>query len=74
MTYGTSSSSAGSGTATLSGNSIIVSLDTGEVVREWESATEPLSVAEGLLFFTEDQENMAWSCINLETFETIPTT
>ena len=29
MTYGTSSSSAGSGTATLSGNSIIVSLDTG---------------------------------------------
>ena len=29
VTYGTSSSSAGSGTATLSGNSIIVSLDTG---------------------------------------------
>lgn len=58
---------------TLSGAIQIVSLDTGEVVREWESTTEPLSVAEGLLFFTEDQENMAWSCINLETFETIPT-
>jgi len=36
-------------------------------------AIQIVSLADGLLFFTEDQENMAWSCINLETFETIPT-
>ena len=58
---------------TLSRAIQIVSLDTGEVVREWETATEPLCVAEGLFFLIENQETMAWTCIDLNTFELMPT-
>ncbi len=54
---------------TLSRAVQIVSLDTGEVVREWGTATEPLCVAEGLLFLTEDPETMVWTCMNLDTFD-----
>ncbi|HWP21901.1 MAG TPA: DUF5050 domain-containing protein [Candidatus Cryosericum sp.] len=57
---------------TLSRAIQIVSLDTGEVVREWESSAEPLCVAEGLFFLTENQETMAWTCFDLNTFELIP--
>ena len=58
---------------TLSRAIQVVRLDTGEVVREWEAATEPLCVAEGLLFYTTDKETMAWTCVDLNTFEEIPT-
>ncbi|MEN6418149.1 MAG: DUF5050 domain-containing protein [Clostridiaceae bacterium] len=57
---------------TLSRGIQIVSLDTGEVVREWESAAEPLCVAEGLFFLTESQDPMTWTCIDLNTFELVP--
>lgn len=56
---------------TLSRGFQIVSLDTGEVVREWESAIEPLCVAEGLLFITEKQDPMYWTCIDLNKFELV---
>lgn len=58
---------------TLSQAIQIVRLDTGEVVREWEAAAEPLCVAEGLLFYTTNQETMDWTCVSLDTFEEIPT-
>lgn len=57
---------------TLSRAVQIVSLDTGKVVREWETATEPLCAAEGLFFLIENQETMAWTCIDLNTFELVP--
>lgn len=57
---------------TMSRSIQIVRLDTGEIVREWEAATEPLCMAEGLLFYTVDKETMDWHCVSLDTFEEIP--
>jgi len=57
---------------TLSKGVHIVSLDTGEIVREWATETEPLCAAEGLFFLIENQETMAWTCIDLNKFELVP--
>ena len=54
---------------TVSREIAIVDLATGEVIRRWEAHTDPLSVGEGLLFYTEQDEGMRWHCVNIDTGE-----
>ena len=56
----------------LSNFIVVVDLESGAVLQQWDAHTDPLCVGEGLLFYTEDGKGMAWQCINLETFEEIP--